>query len=294
MALTLDYIIAFLTDQKFEIKSNDLLDGQSTNTFPDEFNKLFDKRVDRYGLKNRDTMIYDCILFCADSTYRNLVEEDKELYRMALSKELLRNIKKDENEILIAASCYMDINIFVFNFDDSKIYLYYPEKVFNKYKNNIFIAKNGKNMEPIIQKDNIFNYKNNILNDVLCYQNIITNKEFIIGGSIEEILFMNQKVVEENSDSELNYNKKVSKALPIEDDDDDDDYKEIIVVPKEEIPSQEEKPQEINPNWKNKAFLKRQKKDDLLNILNNNPEERKKLEKNTKDILITMIIDKYK
>lgn len=378
MTLTLDYIIAFLTDKITEPitieKKFSLTYGESLNLFPDEFSKLLGPNVDRYGIKNQHDikeMIFESVLFCSDIAYRNLVQEDQELYKMALLKELITNIKTVHNltntgiknvpqrsgiapslseihdgiiknnmeMILMSISCYLEINIFVFDFDDNKIYVYYPEKLFNKYKNNIFLARSNKLFEPIVQKNAFFNYNNKILNDVICSQNIVTNKEYIIGASVEEILFsLNQKVfevkdnlIDNKSDSELNYNKKVSKVPDlIDEDDDDDDYREITVsktiidinedddvsqrseitlhsadipiIDKKEIEEIESvKEEKINTNnnlpasvlYLNKSYLKRQRKNELINILTNDLIESKKLEKNTRDVLINMILEKY-
>ena len=73
----------------------------------------------------------------------------------------LTNPEINELDIYIYAA-YFKLNIFVFNFENNKIKLYYPEDELNIYKINIFLSyKNGIYYPLIYAKDNGRYYKYN-------------------------------------------------------------------------------------------------------------------------------------
>ena len=81
---------------------------------------------------------------------------------------LLKNHEVNNNYIYYICS-YFHINLFIFDYNQDKIFVYYNDDKFNKYKFNILLLYYDKKFEPLIYLDQTKNFSHNsdILNKIL-------------------------------------------------------------------------------------------------------------------------------
>lgn len=105
-------------------------------------------------------------------------------------------------------SDYFDLNIFILDFNDEKIYVFYHENVFNKYKSNIFLTHVKQSYEPVFYYDNskIFNYDNPIFSKLISQYNheIIPVSLDLNGINKDFLLVPPQKDSDSDSDNDKN------------------------------------------------------------------------------------------
>jgi len=242
--------IVFPSKPNIIIKSSD---------FPDKFKLIFENNFYRIGIpqysdqKNIDNIsAYYSILCCINNKFleridqinyikqlKNKIKDDLlveklfslyKLRKFGFTKFLLINeIKKMEmtNIVLHYISCYFDINIFVFNFENNSIYAVYNEDVLNIYKKNIFLANIGNNYEPIINNNNngLYNYNDEIM------INILTSQIIPLNVHIKNKIIKNFEIC--NNVSEL---VKIYINITNDDDKSDEEFKDDINEPvKEEV-----------------------------------------------------------
>lgn len=165
-----------------------LLSFGETNTLgdlPKKLKSIFDpfitdmKRIGIMKQKSSNISLLYSLLFCIKSDFADLSDDDKficieqlnnkllsdlhskklfELYGYNklgwTSKELYESILNYKNNVLNLRflSDYLNVNIFMFNINEDKIYCIYPEEKYNLYKPSIFLSFFDGIFEPIVYK----------------------------------------------------------------------------------------------------------------------------------------------
>ena len=154
-----------------------------------------------------------------DINSENLFEE----YNLAdlgwQKKELRSSIENYKNNrmSLRFLTNYLNVNIFLINIQENKIYSVYPEETFNIFKINIFLVYNNKIFEPLGYDENLlWNYKFepfkkliNIDNQLICTLNSNFSKdcdEKIFQIGTEDIDIYLDKINNNNNDDIVNDN----------------------------------------------------------------------------------------
>lgn len=212
-ALTLDYIVSFLTGKKVEPLNEEedntnmnfpqkLHETINSKLFPKLFSEFLMDNVDRCGVvqcKSSKNNIsgYSSILSILSNAFQIGQPSDQLLYVKLLKEKLKSDLTKEKlaqkfgfsklgwtkkmlfneinssgisNIIIYYLACYFDINIFVFDFGNGKVYSFYPEDKLNVYKNNVLLAFYNEFFEPIVYKEGdirMFNYNSTIFNNIL-------------------------------------------------------------------------------------------------------------------------------
>lgn len=171
-------------------------DYQSINNFPEFLKEIFDPflmDIKRFGViksfksdNNINISLFYSLLFCLDEKFIKMNNDEQELYIIKLKdkllndlvslklfktfnykklswkqKELKESIKNFKNNkmVLRYLTDYFNINIFLLNILEDKIYAIYPEELFNIFKMNIFLVFYNDIFEPLVYKENkLWNY----------------------------------------------------------------------------------------------------------------------------------------
>ena len=197
--MDLNNIIKYLKDEETHIEVIKKLNLHETENISliNKFQDIFDDYIIRYGVIQNDNLSFlYSILFSLDEDFKifEIEEQTKyinvlknKVYEEVTEKNLLKKLnlvkngwnKKNvlellkigqiNNNYIYYISSYFHINLFVFDYHDDKIYPYYNEDKFNKYKLNILIFKYNNRYEPLIYLDNtkIFGHNSDILNKIL-------------------------------------------------------------------------------------------------------------------------------
>ena len=188
--ITLESIVNYLIDnQNLNIDStnNDIVDRfnlkfleyYNSSNFH-KFNNFFQNHIDRVGMynytkKNTNISLLSSILFCIDEDFCTLDYNEQCYYNKYVinriitdtnSKQFkinnlsnkmiisnLKNLKTINNLDIYIYASYFKSNIFIFDFIEGNIKLYYPETEYNIYKTNIFISKNNDQYNPLTYKN---------------------------------------------------------------------------------------------------------------------------------------------
>lgn len=292
----------FKSNDKFNL---DIFQSYNSQNFS-KFNNIFENFIDRIGVchfdnnKNNISLLFS-IIHCLDDNFCTF-EKSKQNYIILKTKEKIYNDvisrkikfpKKVSKDIIISRmksnniesidlyiySLFFKINIFVFDFIENKIKLYYPENEFIPFKPNLFLSKNKILYQPLVYRNSfskLFKYNSSIIEYILykCefelfnfdneYKN---NKKFKICNDYDLIL-KNYK----NKDlKNIIINKKVKENELIDSTEEESDFN---------IPNEEDISNEIHDNKSSntdlinelKQFtdskLKKLKKNQLLEYLN--------------------------
>jgi hypothetical protein len=235
--ITLESIVNYLIDnQNLNIDStnNDIVDRfnlkfleyYNSSNFH-KFNNFFQNHIDRVGMynytkKNTNISLLSSILFCIDEDFCTLDYNEQCYYNKYVinriitdtnSKQFkinnlsnkmiisnLKNLKTINNLDIYIYASYFKSNIFIFDFIEGNIKLYYPETEYNIYKTNIFISKNNDQYNPLTYKNDngrIFKFNSSILEDIIYNNKIniftLNDKEFIISNNWDILLKDYQK-----------------------------------------------------------------------------------------------------
>jgi hypothetical protein len=169
--------------------------GETTTLgdLPKKLKGIFDpfitdmKRVGILQNKSSNRSLLYSILYCVKKDFTDLSDDDKlrcidqlnsklisDLHSQKLferygygklgwtSKELYESILNHKNNILTLRflSDYFNVNIFMFNVNEDKIYVVYPEEKYNLFKPSIFLSFFDGVFEPIVYKsDRIWRYE---------------------------------------------------------------------------------------------------------------------------------------
>ncbi len=289
-----------------------LHDTVNSSHFPVKFSEILSRNVERYGIIQQDGLtIFYALLFCLDDDFivlekseqinqvkllkSSLIQDIGEIYKEIgfsklgwKKKMLLDEMKKrkfSEVTCYLLAS-YFDINIIIFDFDQEKIRLFYPEEDFNKYKNNMLIAKKGKYLEPLIYRDNhsrLFKYNsislNNIFNsDILEAVNVSLyknkEKEVVIEDKILSLIDENIPL-----DDIIELDLDIETEIESESDHENDETEEFEMV----YGKTESKPEY------SLSKLERMKKDELIGLAEKYCGHNEEYPKMTKKVIAKMI-----
>jgi len=183
-----------------DLKTLNPLDTHNLNNFSNnlkEFVGPYSDEYFRYGItshnSNKNISLFFSILHCLNDRFINLDDDEKMVYIKELNskmctdiskiytknsykvygwtKKLLREYLKTysyEKIVLLFASDYFNINIFIFNHDEDKLYAVYPEEGFNKYKPLIVLSYYQNVYEPIVSNDrSYFSYHDDIIKMII-------------------------------------------------------------------------------------------------------------------------------
>jgi len=149
--------------------------------------------------------------------------------------DLLTNIKNNVfgDDVLRYLSDFFEINIFIFDFEEQNVYTIYPEKMFVKYKKNIFLARSNGYYTPIIHRNESYWTSN-----MKCFEDFINNnadnftvvscsdreKQFILADTnleidtatedLEEVFHMNDIKKENKEDDEPAVESELTETKP--------------------------------------------------------------------------------
>ena len=231
--ITLDLLVKYLLDNKdFHVeseKNNEYMDKFNlkylefyNSKYFHKFSDIFKNHIDRVGIyqnnsKNKNISLLTSILFIIDEDFCTLELKEQEYYIKILNNKIIANtinskfkIKNMSKKIIIANlkntkiindldiyiyAAFLKINIFIFDFNNNNITLYYPEKELNIYKVNIFISKMNNQYNPLVyQNDNgrIFKYNSSIIENIIYNSNIkvftLNEKEYVICNNWDILL----------------------------------------------------------------------------------------------------------
>ena len=154
--------------------------------FPDKIKQLFDPflknihrcgSIDKFKGQEQNVSLFYSILFCLINDFTNLSLEQQEKQILLLRKKLHNkdffldnnyeslgwkkkdlfeslNEFKNNKMILRSLADYFNINIFLLNIGDERIYAIYPEDLFNMFKMNIFLCVHDDHFESLIYENN--------------------------------------------------------------------------------------------------------------------------------------------
>lgn len=204
-----------LDDIKFKnLEYNEI---KNLNDLPTKLARMFDpftKVIKRKGSFIEDDIkqysLYHSILYCLDDEYINLNKNQKikkiketvmeitrdinlkklyDLYNYKelkwTKKELLNSITKYKNNkmVLRFISDYLNINIFVLDIIDDKIYTIF-NKNFNRYKSSILMTYYDNVFQPLIsENNNIWEYESDVMKKLI---NVEKNKINIFQDNFDD------------------------------------------------------------------------------------------------------------
>ena len=184
--ITLESIVSYLIDnQNLTVNSDNNIYNNIDDNFNlkfleycnsknfHKFNEIFQNHIDRIGVyskskKKSNISLLSSILFCIDDDFCTLDFNEQCYYNKYIINRIitdtnsrkfkiknlsnkmiisnLKNFKTINNLDIYIYSSYFKANIFIFDFIEGDIKLYYPETEYNIYKTNIFISKKKINI----------------------------------------------------------------------------------------------------------------------------------------------------
>lgn len=187
-----------------------------------KFNKYFKNHIDCIGVyvngkKGNNISLLSSILFCIDEDFCTLDFNEQCYYIKYINNKIindtnsrkfkiknlsnqmiisnLKNIKSINNLDIYIYASYLKLNIFIFDFVNDDIRLYYPENELNIYKPNIFISKCNDQYNPLVYKNNngrILKYNSSILEDIIYTNEMnifsLNDKQFVICNNWDILL----------------------------------------------------------------------------------------------------------
>ena len=244
MNITYDTIINFLSDNdksncNFPTKKNILKYAKEFNIFSDILpNKYFRYGVQQYDNDKNNISFYSSILHLLNKkfvlkdqydqiTYVNTIKNDinqflKKNYKKfhlknKFDKEYSRNLilsNKSNPLIIELISFSLSLNIIIFDFEKEKIFVNYDNNFLNPWKPTILLSKFKNIWEPIYSDNKkIFSYNDNIIksiydNDILYYESEYLSKEFVLLDNINELLQIEKEkdgYIEDDKSEENDY-----------------------------------------------------------------------------------------
>ncbi|AYV79154.1 MAG: hypothetical protein Faunusvirus3_34 [Faunusvirus sp.] len=144
--ITFEYISKFLNNKLNTVKEKPFINiiGEYEIVVP---SKAIEPNISQYV----------SVLYCLSPEFRkydeitkiNCINELKKYIKTIDST--MYDIKKPklDNKQYISLACLFEINVFILNLDNNQIYVHYPEKCFNKYKNNVLLSFNNGVHKPV-------------------------------------------------------------------------------------------------------------------------------------------------
>lgn len=249
------------------IRALKLNETDPSTKFPEFFRtvfKAYKDQVYRCGILKEDIhnkkqiniSLLCSVLFCIKDEFSSMKQSEQFVFVHSVKEKLLYGIAHDKifmkynykklgwtkqilmqelknfsnNSIVLRYICdYFDINIFLFNFDDEKIYLIYPESRFNKYKVNVFLACVDKNFEPILfNKNKYWSYNTQPLIDLIenYAENFMIVTTDLSKNQTEKVFIMADSCLEEEPDEEEVPEKETKDEIEVSDEDKEEKEKE--------------------------------------------------------------------
>lgn len=177
---------------KINFKTMDWGEIKTITDFPKKCKQIFDpfiSKIKRYGtidtFGNDNISLYFSVLFCLVDKFSSLDRQEQENFvnefkqKLALDiirkdlfkkfgykelkwsqKDLKECIMKCKNNKLVLRYIaeYFNINIFLVNILEDRIYAIYPEEQFNVYKMNLFLTFYDGIFEPLVYEKKLWKY----------------------------------------------------------------------------------------------------------------------------------------
>ncbi len=234
---------------------------QTITDFPKKCKKIFDpfiSKIKRYGtivnFSERNISLYFSILFCLFDDFGKMNKKEQETFidsfiqKLSMDvtrkrlfekfsykelkwtqKELRESISKCKNNkiVLRYLADYFNINIFLINIPEDRIYAIYPEEQFNVYKMHIFLTFYEDTFEPLVYNKKLWKYDdgpfkrlivvNKMHINTFNFNPLIEEKEFVVGPEdltkyddrvehiepVEPVIEETDKDIEENKYDEV-------------------------------------------------------------------------------------------
>jgi hypothetical protein len=162
------------------INFTNLVSGETRNIsdLPKNLKTIFDpfiKDIKRHGVSSKYSLLYS-VLYCIDDQFRQLAQNLKEPYLVTVKEKLLQDLvtkkyfqeymysdlewklddltdsidKQKNNKMLLRyIADYFNINIFLLNISEDKIYAIYNGTACNIYKSSVFLTYYKDIFEPL-------------------------------------------------------------------------------------------------------------------------------------------------
>lgn len=224
MEINYDIIIKHLCGKHTKTNSKEIKKESNTfqtqkniytyaTTFPDVFKELFTEKFYRYGITTHDNehnniSFWSSLLTILDKNFLipystdeiSMVNQFKTQFINSLDKTKLSDFLKklDKNDmrerfklnpditVIQYVADILDINLWIFDFKDSKINVVYPKDIMNPWKQSILLANYDICWEPIMclkskgSVSRLFDYNHIVFKKLLYLENI----EYLNGNSI--------------------------------------------------------------------------------------------------------------
>jgi len=245
--------------------------------FPPNIKELFDpflKEINRVGVvpfssdKKYNISLFYSVLYCMDKDFDKIEDVDNLIFdlRKKIIFELLdppvynsknyeelgwkkKELKdslnnfKNNRMVLRVLTEYFNVNIFVLNISEDRIYSVYSDELFNTFKMNIFLSFYDEIFEPIIYKENkLWKYNDDPFKKLI---NVDKLKINVLGVDFKNKIDIPFQIGTENLEKYFeSENKDGDEGAEDNEEDKDKDLPKVKIINKKEDEDEDEEDEE--------------------------------------------------